>query len=170
MTQVLLWTAQPPPSALPLLPCSAPCGGLRCLHHSLQQAATVDVLLFVCRPKNLDGLLVDQSPEVLKGNVLPVLHTHLLQKLPQGLLILCCLQQQTGSRDKLRSHSRREEKKTPAASNQITNVQNHKDLSEGPNKLKMLEKGGKLVVNVTNTVVNLQQYNIAGQREELLVP
>lgn len=63
---------------------------------SLQQAAALGVLLLVCGIEQLDGLLVDQSPEVLKGNVLTALYTHLLQNLSQTLLILHHLQ--TGSR------------------------------------------------------------------------
>lgn len=46
--------------------------------------------------EQLDGLLVDQSPEVLKGDVLLLLHTHLLQELTQSLLLLHRLQQQAG--------------------------------------------------------------------------
>lgn len=63
---------------------------------SLQEAATLDVLLFVCGSKQLDGLFVDQSPEVLEGDVLTALNAHLLQNLGQTVLILHSLQ--TGNR------------------------------------------------------------------------
>lgn len=84
------------------------------LPRSLQQAATLDVLVFVRGREQLDGLFVDQSPEVLKGNVLTVLHTHLLQKLSQSLLLLHRLQEQKRGdqlREKSKGGRRREEKR-----------------------------------------------------------
>lgn len=58
---------------------------------SLQQAATLDVLFFVGGAKKLDGLLVDQDPEVVKGDVLAALDLHLLQEAVQPRLALCNL-------------------------------------------------------------------------------
>lgn len=55
---------------------------------SLQQAATAGVLLFVCGVEQLDGLFVDQSPEVLKGDALTTLNPHLVQNLTQTLFSL----------------------------------------------------------------------------------
>lgn len=63
---------------------------------SLQQAAAVGVLLFVRGAEQLDGLLVDQSPEVLEGDALPALNAHLLQDLTQAFFSLHSLQ--TGNR------------------------------------------------------------------------
>lgn len=63
---------------------------------SLQEAATLDVLLIVCGSEQLDGLFVDQSPEVLEGDVLTALNAHLLQNLRQTVLVLHSLQ--TGDR------------------------------------------------------------------------
>lgn len=63
---------------------------------SLQQAAALHVLLFVRGAEQLDGLLVDQSPEVLEGDVLTALNAHLLQNLTQTVLLLHRLQ--TGNR------------------------------------------------------------------------
>lgn len=53
---------------------------------SLQQAATVGALLFVRGVEQLDGLFVDQIPEVLEGDALTALDPHLLQDLTQTLL------------------------------------------------------------------------------------
>lgn len=63
---------------------------------SLQEAATLDALLLACGAEQLDGLFVDQSPEVLEGDVLTALNAHLLQNLPQTFIILHSLQ--TGNR------------------------------------------------------------------------
>lgn len=60
--------------------------------------------------KQLDGLRVDQGPEVLKGNVLTVLNTHLLQELTQTLLVVSRLQQETGSGDEHRHQKKREKR------------------------------------------------------------
>lgn len=58
----------------------------------LQQAAALGVLLLVHGVEQLDGLCVDQSPEVLEGDVLTALNAHLVQNLTQTLLILHGLQ------------------------------------------------------------------------------
>lgn len=55
---------------------------------SLQQAAALDVLLLVRGAEQLDGLFVDQSPEVLEGDVLTALDAHLLQNPTQTLLVV----------------------------------------------------------------------------------
>lgn len=66
------------------------------LQVSLQEAATVGVLLFVCGVEQLEGLFVDQSPEVREGDVLTALNAHLLQNLAQTFFSLHSLQ--TGNR------------------------------------------------------------------------
>lgn len=66
------------------------------LQVSLQNAAALDVLLFVRGAEKLDGLFVDQSPEVLEGNVLTAMNAHLLKNLTQTFFILHSLQ--TGNR------------------------------------------------------------------------
>lgn len=58
------------------------------LQASLQQAGALDVLLLVCGSEHLHGLFVDQSPEVLEGDVLPAFDAHLLQNLSQTFLVL----------------------------------------------------------------------------------
>lgn len=63
---------------------------------SLQQAAALDGLVFACGVEQLDGLFVDQSPEVLEGDVLTALNAHLLQNLTQTVFVLHTLQ--TGNR------------------------------------------------------------------------
>lgn len=66
------------------------------LQVSLQHAAALDVPLFVSGAEQLDGLFVDQSPEVLEGNALTALNAHLLQNLTQTFFILHGLE--TGNR------------------------------------------------------------------------
>lgn len=68
----------------------------RCRPVSVQHAATLDVPLLVGGAEQLDGLFVDQSPEVLEGNVLTALNAHLLQNVTQTFFILHRLQ--TGNR------------------------------------------------------------------------
>lgn len=73
------------------------CGGCRWSQVcSLQQAAALDGLVFACGVEQLDGLFVDQSPEVLEGDVLTALNAHLLQNLTQTVFVLHTLQ--TGNR------------------------------------------------------------------------
>lgn len=64
---------------------------------SLQQAATLDVLWLVHGPKELDGLIIDQGPEVVEGDVLAALDVHLLQEAVQPGVALCNLQQESRS-------------------------------------------------------------------------
>lgn len=64
---------------------------------SLQQAATLEVLHLVGGAKHLDGLVVDQGPEVLEGDVLAALDLHLLQEAVQPAAALRNLRQETGS-------------------------------------------------------------------------
>lgn len=64
---------------------------------SLQQAATLDVLHLVAGAKDLDGLVVNQGPEVVEGDVLAALHVHLLQEAVQPTAALRNLRQETGS-------------------------------------------------------------------------
>lgn len=59
----------------------------------LQLTGAHDVLLFVHGAERLNGLFVNQLPEVLKGDVLTALNTHLLQNLTQTFLILRSLKQ-----------------------------------------------------------------------------
>lgn len=64
---------------------------------SLQQAATLDVLHLVGGAKELDGLVVDQGPEVFEGDVLAALDVHLLQEAVQPGITFRNLRQVTGS-------------------------------------------------------------------------
>lgn len=54
----------------------------------LQQAGALDVLVLVHSAEQLHGLFVDQSPEVVEGDVLTALDAHLLQDLSQTVFIL----------------------------------------------------------------------------------
>lgn len=58
---------------------------------SLQQAATLDVFRLVHGAKELDGLIIDQGPEVVKGDVLAALDVHLLQDAVHSSVALCNL-------------------------------------------------------------------------------
>lgn len=64
---------------------------------SLQQAAALDVFRLVRGPKELDGLIIDQGPEVVKGDVLAAFDVHLLQEAVQPSVALRSLQKKTGS-------------------------------------------------------------------------
>lgn len=64
---------------------------------SLQQAATLDVFWLVHGPKELDGLIINQVPEVVEGDVLAALDVHLLQEAVQPSVALRNLQQETRS-------------------------------------------------------------------------
>lgn len=75
------------------------------LQASLQQAGALDVLLLVCGSEHLHGLFVDQSPEVLEGDVLPALDAHLLQNLSQTFLVLQTLKQEAEVRASPRGDS-----------------------------------------------------------------
>lgn len=68
-----------------------------CLQVSLQLAGALDALVFGRGVEQLTGLLVDELPEVLEGDVVPTLDLHVLQDLTQALLVLHRLQ--TGSRE-----------------------------------------------------------------------
>ncbi|KAJ4922681.1 hypothetical protein JOQ06_024366 [Pogonophryne albipinna] len=59
---------------------------------SLQQAGTGVGLVFFRGLEQVQGLFVDQSPEVLEGDVVPALHPHLIQDLDQPVLRLHLLQ------------------------------------------------------------------------------
>lgn len=58
------------------------------LQGSLQQAGALGALVFAHGPEQLDGLTVDQLPEVLEGDVLAALDAHQLQDLTQALFTL----------------------------------------------------------------------------------
>lgn len=58
------------------------------LQVSLQHTVTLHILLFVHGAEQLDGLLVDERPDVVEGDVLTALNAHLLQELTQALLAL----------------------------------------------------------------------------------
>lgn len=60
---------------------------------SLQQAATLDVFRLVHGAKELDGLIIDQGPEVVKGDVLAALDVHLLKDAVHPSVALRNLQQ-----------------------------------------------------------------------------
>lgn len=78
------------------LRCGGDAGRLR--YFSQQQAAALGAPLLVHGVEQLDRLFVDQSPEVLEGDVLAALNTHLLQNLTQTLLALRGLQTGNGQR------------------------------------------------------------------------
>lgn len=59
-----------------------------CTCTSVQYAVALGVLLRVCGVEQLDRLFVDQSPELLKGDVVATFHLHLIENLGQTLLVL----------------------------------------------------------------------------------
>lgn len=73
MEAVVPWPLRAPPSA------------------SLDTAGAVDALAFGRGVEQGGGLGVHQAPEVLEGDVLSTLHTHLLHEFPQRILALQAL-------------------------------------------------------------------------------
>lgn len=70
---------------------------------SLQQAVALGALLLVHGLEELDGLVVEELPEVLEGDVLAALDAHLLHDLRHAVLALHRLQ--AGSREAVRSQN-----------------------------------------------------------------